>query len=198
MATCDLLEPQPVYLVCLCIQLAGGGGGGGRIAIWISNSTNDFRGAFNTYGGKGFSESGGSGTVYVKALNSTGSMESTLIIDNDNAVPDNIYIADKLKDSCRTYILTEQGNTAKDLTFDHVYINGDGHLAFRKTSSASVDVTINNLHGDLSGMVHSSVDQKVQIVDSDSPIPASFRVYDKATVQLPAGGEISILLIDTH
>ncbi|WAR26294.1 hypothetical protein MAR_011998 [Mya arenaria] len=166
--------------------VAGGGGGGGRIAVWIDNSTNDFRGDFQTYGGKGFTESGGSGTVYVNANNDEGVVEATLTIDNRNSVPNNVYIDDKLEDSCRTYVITSSDDDADDMTFDHVYVNGDGHLAFRKTSSDSVDVTINNLHGDLSGMVHTSVDQKVQIVDSDSPIPASFRVYDTATIQLPA------------
>lgn len=149
---------------------------------------NTYNGKYKTYGGKGFSESGGSGTVYVKAPNSNGNIESTLTIDNQNSVPNNIYIGDKEKDSCRTYIITGDGDTAEDMTFDHVYVNGDGHLALLKTSSNSdVDVTINHLHGDLSGMIHTSVDQKISIVDSDNPIPASFRVYDTATIQLPAG-----------
>lgn len=169
------------------LKISGGGGGGGRVAVYV-DSSNDFRGEFQTYGGKGFSESGGSGTVYVKANNTaTGNIESTLTIDNRNSVPNNIYIADKTEDSCRTYVITAPGDTASDMTFDHVYINGDGHLAFRKTSTANVDVTINNLHGDLTGLIHTSVDQKISIVDSDSPIPASFRVYDTATIQLPAG-----------
>ena len=171
----------------MCLQLAGGGGGGGRVAVWISNSTNDYRGVFQTFGGKGFSESGGSGTAYVSAPNDADVVTSTLTVDNRNSVPNNIYIDNKLEDSCRTYVITGQEDDATDMTFDHVYINGDGHLAFRKTSTAAVDVTINNLHGDLTGMVHTSVDQKVQIVDSDTPIPASFRVYDTATIQLPAG-----------
>ena len=85
------------------------------------------------------------------------------------------------------------------MTFDHVYINGDGHLALRKTSTQSVDVTINNLHGDLTGLVHTSVDQKISIVDSDSPIPASFRVYDTATITLPAGTyNLSLIVACTY
>lgn len=157
------------------------------MAVYVE-SYNEFRGNFKTYGGKGLTESGGSGTVYISANStSTGNIESTLIINNRNSVPNNIYIDDKLQDSCRTYVITSQTDTASDMTFDHVYINGDGHLAFRKTSTSNVDVTINNLHGDLSGLIHTSVDQKISIVDSDSPIPASFRVYDTATIQLPAG-----------
>jgi len=162
--------------------------------VVITNSTNGFRGDFQIHGGKSFSESGGSGTVYVRAPNSAGVMQSALTLDNDNEVPNNVYISDPLKDSCRTYVITSEGDSAADMTFDSVTINGDGHLAFRKTSSADVDVTINNLYGDLTGMVHSSVDQKVQIVDSTSPIPASFRVYNMATLQLPQGTTISCIL----
>lgn len=147
-----------------------------------------YRGEYQTYGGKGFSESGGSGTVYVKAPETAnGTLISSLYVDNRNSVPKNTYIDDVLQDSCRTYIITVTGDTDSDMTFDHVYVDGAAHLALRQTATTNVDITINMLHGDLSGMIHTSVGQKISIVDSDSPIPASFRVYDTATIQLPAG-----------
>lgn len=182
-----------LFVFLLQFQVAGGGGGGGRISVHVT-SENSYRGEYEIYGGKGFSEGGGSGTVYVKApSNDTGNIESTLTIDNQNSVPNNIYIDNVLEDSCRTYVITSDGNSADDTTFDHVYINRDGHLAFRKTSSSEsvVDVTISKLHGDLTGMIHTSVEQKISIVDSDSPIPASLRVYDNAMIQLPEGNNIS-------
>lgn len=171
----------------LYYQIAGGGGGGGRVAVYVAFE-NTYRGEYQTYGGKGFSESGGSGTVYVNAPGvANGTQVSSLYIDNRDSVPNNIYIDDVLQDSCRTYIITDNGDTSSDMTFDNVYINGAGHLALREKVSSTTDITINMLHGDLSGMIHTSVDQKISIVDSDSPIPASFRVYDTATIQLPAG-----------
>ncbi|KAL4226615.1 hypothetical protein ACF0H5_014598 [Mactra antiquata] len=165
---------------------AGGGGGGGRIAVYVNNE-DLYRGSYQTYGGKGFSESGGSGTVFTRALSTaSGNIESTLKIDNRNSVPNNIYINDILEDSCRTYVITPEGYTAEDMTFDHLYINGDGHVAFRDLSGDNIDITIRNLHGDLTGMIHTTVDQKNIIESSDNPLPASFRVYDSATIQLPS------------
>lgn len=175
----------------LLFQTAGGGGGGGRIAVYVATD-NTYRGDYWTYGGKGFSESGGSGTVHVQApVSGSGKLESTLYIDNRNSLPDNIYISNVLQDSCRTYIITADGDTPTNMTFDHVYLKGAGHLALRKISTSNVDVTIKKLHGDLSGMIHTSVEQKMSIVDSDSPIPASFRVYDTATIQLPEGKTVT-------
>jgi hypothetical protein len=120
---------------------------------------------------------------------------SSLYLDNRKSIPKDTYIDDVTQDSCRTYIITATGDTNDDMTFDHVYINGGSHLALRKTATSNVDITINMLHGDLSGMIHTSVDQKISLIDSDSPIPASFRVYDTATIQLPPGKENKICII---
>ena len=140
-----------------------------------------------TYGGKGFSESGGSGTVFVKSPNDLGVEESVLMIDNRNSVPNNVYVTSPTEDSCRTVIVTKQGDTQEDLTFDHVYMNGDAHLILQRNTTDSIDVVFKHLHGDLTGMIHTSVDQKIRVVYSDSPIPSSVRVYDMATIQLPEG-----------
>lgn len=182
-----------IYTYYFYLQLAGGGGGGGRVAVYVT-LTSTYRGEHQTYGGKGFPESGGSGTVYLHAPDSNGNITSSLYIDNRNSIPNNVYITDTNADSGRTVVVTEQGDTTDTMTLDDVYINGDGHLAFSKTSSDAVDVVIRNLHGDLTGMIHTSTDQNILLQDSDSPIPASFRVYDGTTLQLPAGQTVFLAI----
>ena len=152
-----------------------------------ANRSNDFRGEYRTNGGEGYVEDGGSGTTFIEAPNTDGVIERSLYIDNQGAKPLSEFISDKTQDSSRTYIITSSDDTSEDMTFDHVYIDGVGHLALLNTSETSVEITIRNLHGDNTGLLHTSVDQKIVIEDSDSPLPASFRVYDQATIQLPQG-----------
>ena len=164
----------------------GGGGAGGRLAVY-ANRSNTYRGEYHTNGGEGYVEDGGSGTTLIEAPNDFGVMERSLYIDNQGAKPLSYLINDKTQDSPRTYIITSQNDTKTDMTFDHVYIHGVGHLALLNTSETDVEITIKHLHGDNTGLLHTSKDQKIIVEDSDSPLPASFRVYDEATIKLPAG-----------
>ena len=152
-----------------------------------ANRSNTYRGEYRTNGGEGYMEDGGSGTTLIEAPNDSGVIERSLYIDNQGAKPLSEFIDDKTQDSSRTYIITSQDDTTADMTFDHAYINGVGHLALLNTSETDVEITIKHLHGDNTGLLHTSVDQKIIVEDSDSPLPASFRVYDQATIQLPAG-----------
>ena len=152
-----------------------------------ANRSNTFRGEYHTNGGKGYVEDGGSGTTLIEAPNDSGVIERSLYIDNQGAKPLSDLINDKTQDSSRTYIITSQDDTIADMTFDHVYIQGAGHLALLNTSETNVQITIKHLHGDKTGLLHTSMDQKIIVEDSDSPLPASFRVYDEATIKLPAG-----------
>ena len=161
------------------------------MAIYASVA-NTFRGEYQTHGGAGYVEYGGSGTTFIEAPNSEGTIESSLYIDNQGAEPLSQFISDNTKDSARTYIITSDEETADDLIFDHAYITGVGHLALRNTTEVDVGVQIKNLHGDLTGMIHTSVHQHLSIEDSDSPMPASFRVYLKTTVKLPNGMKVLI------
>ena len=156
------------------------------MAVHISNSSS-YRGSYQTYGGYGFAESGGSGTAYIQAPDISGSPESTLIVDNRNSAPNNIYITDIMADSCRTYILTYDTDTPDLLVLDHVYVQGDAHLAFREVSGNDIDIVIGKLHGDLTGLIHSSTKHKISILESDRPIPTSFRSYDGTVLHLPPG-----------
>ena len=173
----------------LLLQVVGGGGAGGRMAVYATMS-NTFRGEYRTYGGEGYVEHGGSGTTLIEAPNSKGVMEKSLYIDNQGARPLSQFITDKTKDSSRTYIVTSDEDTAEDMIFDHAHITGVGHLALMNTSKTGVEIRIKNLHGDYTGLLHTSVDQALVIEDSDSPFPAAFRVYDETTVQLPEGMNI--------
>ena len=152
-----------------------------------ANRSNTYRGEYHTNGGEGFVENGGSGTTFIQAPNSEGVVESSLFINNQEGKPKSDFITDKTKDSSRTYIVTSEEDTAEDMTFSHVYINGVGHLALLNTSETDVEVRINHLHGDYTGSIHASVDQKLVIEQSDSPFPASFRSYDGSTLELPEG-----------
>ena len=152
-----------------------------------ANRSNTYRGEYRTNGGEGYVEDGGSGTTFIEAPNDAGVIERSLYIDNQGAEPLSEIINDKTQDSSRTYIVTSEDDTSGDMIFDHVYMNGVGHLALLNTSETDVEITIRNLHGDNTGMLHTSVDQKIIVEDSDSPLPVSFRVYDQATIQLPQG-----------
>lgn len=156
------------------------------MAVFASDS-NTYRGEYITRGGEGYVEDGGSGTTFIKAPNSIGAVESSLYIDNQGSKPKTVSIADKSKDSSRTYIVTSLADTSDNMTFDHVYISGVGHLALLNTTPTDTEITIKTLHGDNTGMIHSSVDQRIIIEDSDSPFPAAIRVYDKSAMTLPDG-----------
>ena len=150
-----------------------------------ANRSNTYRGEYHTNGGEGYVEDGGSGTTLIEAPNESGVIERSLYIDNQGAKPLSDLINDKTQDSSRTYIVTSQDDTIADMTFDHVFIHGVGHLALLNTSETNVEITIKHLHGDNTGLLHTSMDQKIIVEDSDSPLPASFRVYDGATIKLP-------------
>lgn len=168
------------------LQIVGGGGGGGRVAVH-ANQSYSYRGQFLTYGGKGRKESGGSGTTFVQSTTAAGQLETTLSIDNSGNRPINTAITDVTKDSGKTYV-TMGDTTASEVHFDHVNINGAGHLVLRNTTGGgAVPVRVGELHGDYSGMLHTSEDISIHVEDSDSPFPSSFVVYDNANITLPQG-----------
>ena len=156
------------------------------MAVYASDS-NTFRGEYHTNGGEGYVEYGGSGTTFIKAPNSNGVEEVSLYVDNKGAKPKTESISDKTKDSSRTYIITSEEDTSTNMTIDHVYIDGNGHLALLNTSETDTEITVKHLHGDNTGMIHSSIDQRFIIEDSDSPFPAAVKVYDKSYMKLPVG-----------
>ena len=177
-------------------QIAGGGGAGGRMAVYASDS-NTYRGEYRTNGGEGYVEFGGSGTTFIKAPNSDGVEEVSLYVDNKGAKPKTEAIKDKTKDTARTYIVTSEDDTSAAMTFDHVYIDGNGHLALLNTTTTDTEITIKLLHGDNSGMIHSSVDQRFNIENSDRPFPAAIKLYDESYMKLPLG-EYYMSIILSH
>ena len=180
------LLSEAVQSVCFMLQIAGGGGAGGRVAIYVTTS-NTYVGEYHTNGGEGYVEDGGSGTTFIEAPDNDGEMKRSLYIDNKGGKPLSQFITDKTKDSSRTYIITSDKDTAEDMIFDHVYIYGVGHLAVMNTTDTNVEIRIKNISGDNTGMLHTSVDQRLVVENGESPFPVAFRVYDKATIQLPEG-----------
>lgn len=123
-------------------------------------------------------------------------IETSVYVDNNGITPDNGFIDDKSLDTCRTYIVTTATDTMSTLSFDHLHINGGGHIAFRNTSDNSPKITIGYLHGDKSGMLHVTKEQSVTVEDNETPFPTSFRIYEEAEFNMPQSKIIS--RIHTH
>ena len=182
---CPTSLDELMSLMLSVSQSGGGGGGGGRIAIY-ANKIYNFRGTHTAYGGKSNTEYGGSGTIYVSSANETGSIFSHLYIDNNNNEPLATYIVNSLQDSGRTYIVHEAAHGINHYNFDHVTITGSGHLAYTGIPGLNAALNINQLHGDLTGFLHSSDDAPISVYESDSPFPVAFRVYEEDSVTLPS------------
>ena len=166
--------------------MSGGGGGGGRVAI-LASASYTYKGKHTTYGGVSTSEEGGAGTVYTHAPNDAGVITSYLYVDNRGNRPQSTYLTDALHDSARAYIHNEPNFGVSRYDFDHVTILNGAHLAYNDTAQTKVPVTMQDLHGDLSGFLHVGANQHITISDSDSPFPAAFRVYEDARLSLPKG-----------
>ncbi|CAH1775844.1 unnamed protein product, partial [Owenia fusiformis] len=164
----------------------GGGGAGGRIAIFASESFT-YTGSYRSIGGRSPSEYGGPGTVVVFATDpETEVTTSSLFVDNGGKQPVNDLIADSTQDSCRAYVVADNSFGVSTFDFDEVTITGSAHLAFRSNGGSTITVTFQMLHGDLTGLLHVLQGMPVEIVDGDSPMPASFFLYESAQLQLPA------------
>ena len=124
-------------------------------------------------------ENGGAGTVYVNAIS-----ETSLFIDNQGNRPENPYVIDPEHNSGKTYIVNHEDYDIDEYDFKHVTIVGAGHLIFLDLTDKRAPVNIDNLHGDRTGFLHSS-DQQISIINSDSPFPSSFRMYENHYMALP-------------
>ena len=60
-----------------------------------------------------------------------------------------------------------------------------GHVAFLSSTGDEVPVTIHSFHGDYSGFLHVMDGMRVTIVDSDSPFPSAFALYDGGIFKPP-------------
>ena len=59
-------------------------------------------------------------------------------------------------------------------------------MAFLSSTGDEVPVTIHSFHGDYSGFLHVMDGMRVTIVDSDSPFPSAFALYDGGIFKPPA------------
>lgn len=92
----------------------------------------------------------------------------------------------RTKDSMRTYIVSYLEDL--EVSIDHLYITGGGHLAFSQEVPRNDSmIMIGNIHGDRSGMLHTSPEQTITVQEGDVPFPAAVRVYEKSQVILPSG-----------
>ncbi|KAI8478546.1 hypothetical protein Bbelb_437250, partial [Branchiostoma belcheri] len=168
-------------------EAVGGGGAGGRVAVY-SNVSDTFRGQLQALGGASDVERGGPGTVFTSnPLLNTTSPQTTLLVDNGGYKPKTTWLTNSNQDSGRAYITTQTSNLMLQYEFDHVHLSGGGHLAFHKDDTILQDIPIHigHLHGDGSGVLHTSPDHHLHITDSNSPFPAGFRSYENSYVSLP-------------
>ncbi|KAI8479533.1 hypothetical protein Bbelb_427230 [Branchiostoma belcheri] len=168
-------------------EAVGGGGAGGRVAVY-SNVSDTFRGQLQALGGASDVERGGPGTVFTSnPLLNTTSPQTTLLVDNGGYKPKTTWLTNSNQDSGRAYITTQTSNLMLQYEFDHVHLSGGGHLAFHKddTILQDIPVHIGRLHGDGSGVLHTSPDHHLHITDSNSPFPAGFISYENSYISLP-------------
>jgi len=171
------------------LQAVGGGGAGGRVAIY-TNVSDTFRGQLQALGGASDAERGGPGTVFTSNPSPNTTLpQTTLLVDNGGYKPKTTWQTSSNQDSGRAYITTQQSNVMLQYKFDHVHISGGGHLAFHKDDTIPQDIPIyiNHLHGDGSGILHTSPDHHLYIADSNSPFPVGFRSYENSYISLPKG-----------
>ena len=141
-----------------------------------------FRGDYQTHGGRSQYEAGGSGTTFLSfPAEEGGKVETTLILDNQGKQPLAEFVNDVAADSARTYLVVSESES-----FTRVRVLGGAHLAVKKRDNnvGEVSVTIGNLEGDNSGMIHSSKEMRVTVVDGVDPFPTSLRVYDSSEMDL--------------
>lgn len=92
----------------------------------------------------------------------------------------------RMKDSMRTYIVSYPVDL--EVYIDELYITGEGHLAFsQEVPKNDSMIMIGNIHGDRSGMLHTSPEQAITIQEGDIPFPTAVRVYERSQVILPSG-----------
>lgn len=160
----------------------GGGGGGGRVSVTATGSFT-YRGDYQTYGGRSQYEVGGSGTTFLSYPTEEGvKVETTLILNNHGKQPRTEFVNDIAADSARTYLIVSELES-----FTRVRVLGGAHLAMKKRDDTvgDVSVTIGNLEGDNSGMIHSSKEMRLTVADGVDPFPTSLRVYDSSEMDLP-------------
>lgn len=91
-----------------------------------------------------------------------------------------------MKDSMRTYIVSYPEDL--EVYIDDLYITGGGHLAFSQEVSRNDSmIMIGNIHGDRSGMLHTSLEQAITVQEGDVPFPVAVRVYERSQIILPSG-----------
>ena len=142
-----------------------------------------YRGDYQTHGGRSQYEAGGSGTTFLSfPAEEAGKVETTLILDNQGKQPLAEFVNDVAADSARTYLVVSESES-----FTRVRVLGGAHLAVKKKDDTvgNVSVTIGNLEGDNSGMIHSSKEMRVTVADGVDPFPTSLRVYESSEMDLP-------------
>lgn len=167
----------------------GGGGAGGRIAIYFNFNLTMMSFSYEAFGGLAGTEkaeNGGGGTVFIYHMIR---QHKTLLVDNDNRQPkDKMNVitdySDLSKDSCRTWIIPENGTTfaageGNKYHFNELQIYGSAHLAFlTDPPNKELDLFFLYMIGDRSGTVHIGKEQTMDLLRFEVDLPFNARVYD--------------------
>lgn len=162
-------------------QRVGGGGAGGRIALH-SDRHYTYRGTHSAFGGIGYLEHGGAGTIYISDISTNGTQRE-LIVNNRNSEPINEFIPTNGLDSGRTVAIL---GSDSEYHFEKVTIVEKSHLLF-KPSAEGVNVSVGIVAGDRSGLLHVTAGTPIEINDSDGPFQTGFRSYPDSDLVLPEG-----------
>ena len=132
----------------------------------------------------GANEAGGSGTaVFVAPSGDT--VTRKLFVDNNGNLPLHDHSESTEYDSGRTVIGHNVESGPSSYEFDEVTITGSGHLSFVSNDGEKIDVFVQSLVGDLTGLLHVKKDIELNVNTSQSPFPVSFAVYEGGVFNTP-------------
>ncbi|KAH3816402.1 hypothetical protein DPMN_117918 [Dreissena polymorpha] len=167
---------------------AGGGGAGGRISVQCTNIAK-FNITMHAYGGVSNSETGGAGTAYLdsKFNNGTLAYQKMTIDNNGHAYPRSSNYAEG---NLRSLLNGEYGDIsyaggvtwlfheALQYRFKELDVRGNAHVAILSdTDNEVIDVRVDFLWGDRSGVLHAGKNQTFGLTEVDTYLPVNLASY---------------------
>lgn len=160
-----------------------------------------FRGTFKAYGGLGYLESGGAGTIYISQNVSSGSdidvnsisngdsgLHRDLVVSNDGQEPKIEFLSTVGTDSGRTVAVL---GSDSQYDFEKLTLESKSHVTFKPANNGS-KINIGIISGDKTGLLHVTAGTPVNIKDASGSFGAAFRSYSGSDLGLPEG--INILM----
>lgn len=172
----------------------GGGGSGGRLAIYHTTMIN-FNGTLSATGGKSSIEPGAAGTIYLERRNGSRVLYRVLRVNNGRLPYP--WAIDKSKGRLRHLLHGIYNDTSRvgavswlhestNYKLDELSLHGNAHLAiYGAGSTQRVQLQVQSLRGDRSGVLHIGRYQYAAINDVDLYFPINTLVYALGSLELP-------------